>query len=179
MNRWISKRINYCCFDWVQLFLLSSSILLYFSRLGAANLIKTGQIKSFFVSHWNYLMRESFCTDLTKLPKNSWEEWGHKKTGAGAAHKFNSFIRLSSLPLFHTHTCIISHTSSLSLSFCLKFPGATSSHVCCLLSEQTQVRAHRLWVHWDLLWGEILNLSELYHYSTTFILSYHKCCFIC
>lgn len=48
------------------------------------------------------------------------------------------------------------------LSYILTFPGATSSHVRGLLSEQTQIRAHCLWVHWDLLWGEQTFILQFY-----------------
>ena len=60
-------------------------------------------------------------------------------------------------PVYHS----VTFTQTHDLFLCLHFPGAASSHVCGLLSEQTQVRAHRLWVHWDLLWGELPLIPQL------------------
>lgn len=46
--------------DLVQLFQLSFSIL--FPRCSVACLMKPQQIKPFFLSHWNYLMKQRSCT---------------------------------------------------------------------------------------------------------------------
>ncbi len=68
-------------------------------------------MKPFFLSHWNYLMRQRSCIGLTKHPKNSQREWEHDKTErklwVGAAQRLHSLSILHAAP--HTHRFFLSN----------------------------------------------------------------------
>lgn len=118
------------------------------------------QIKLFFLSHWNSLMRHRSCTEnLNKKKQNpKLLRWVGRQLNWEETEGQSRSVFLSPTQTIWNNC----HMIPLCLSSILTLPGAASSHVCGLLSEQTQIRAHCLWVHWDLLWGERTFILQFY-----------------
>lgn len=169
------------------------------------------QIKPFFLSQWNYLMRKRLwplnCPQILQRRQQIFEEFESKQqffcfllntserhtvpgvlSHTAVRTTFNVLYKYNIIKDSVIGMCIILIALILKpagqrhkdwirkLQFIAKWrlfedadsqpilwkqwfyisglSGTSSSHVCCLLPEQTKVRTHCLRVHWDLLWGE-------------------------